>query len=105
MSWSISIKVVGSLPLNESSTSTSVTPPSHPLRDFTITIEPTETLQDLHSKIEERTGLKAEQQRLIYKGRLISSSNSNSNSSNSNSSSSSSRTSSSTNKVFVVVCI
>ena len=72
--------MVGSLPLNESSTSTSVTPPSHPLRDFTITIEPTETLQDLHSKIEERTGLKAEQQRLIYKGRLISSSNSNSNS-------------------------
>ena len=79
--------MVGSLPSSASANASddiTTNPPSMPLRDFTITIEPTETLQDLHSKIEERTGLKAEQQRLIYKGRLISSSNSNSFSQHSN---------------------
>jgi|AntRauTorckE5430_2_1112549.scaffolds.fasta_scaffold00207_7 hypothetical protein len=67
MSWSISIKVVGSLlPSND--------PSSSPLRDFTIIMEPSDTIALLHAKIEEITGLVTVQQRLIFKGRLISAS-------------------------------
>lgn len=70
MTWSINIKVVGNLP----------SPPleSHlsqedidSLSDFTIYVDPTDSLQVLHSKIKEITGLEVEQQRLIYKGRLL----------------------------------
>lgn len=77
MSWSISVKVVGSLPTPSpfrtdnadpnSATATSLAP-----RDFDIKISPDEPLSALHSKIEQISGLTAQQQRLIYRGRLIS---------------------------------
>ncbi|GFH52059.1 hypothetical protein CTEN210_08535 [Chaetoceros tenuissimus] len=75
MVWSINIKVVGNLP----------SPPleSHlsqddidSLSDFTICVDPTDSLEVIHSKIKEITGLDAEQQRLIYKGRLLTASSS-----------------------------
>jgi len=49
------------------STTTSSAP-----RDFNISISPDEPLSTLHSKIEQVSGLTAQQQRLIYRGRLIS---------------------------------
>lgn len=53
--WSISIKSVG----------------AEQQGDFTIEVSPEDDLQALYSGIEHVTGLKAEQQRLIYRGRLI----------------------------------
>lgn len=68
MSWSISVKTVGN--------SANVNSPkqiSAESKDFTIQVEPNEVMSSLHRKIEEITGLKTSQQRLIYRGRLISS--------------------------------
>jgi hypothetical protein len=56
--WSISVKAVGGehLPHNE---------------DFNVTVSPDDELSSLYDQIEGATGLKASQQRLIYRGRLI----------------------------------
>lgn len=40
-------------------------------RQFTVQVSPNDHLTSLHDKIEASTGLKASQQRLIYRGRLI----------------------------------
>lgn len=69
MSWSISVKVVGSLP---ASSNNSPDEQNSGPRDFNIHISPDEPLSSLHSKIEQVSGLQAQQQRLIYRGRLIS---------------------------------
>ena len=68
MSWSISVKTVGN-----SVNVKSATHISSASKDFTIQVEPNEVISSLHRKIEEITGLKTSQQRLIYRGRLISS--------------------------------
>ena len=52
--WSIAIKPVGG---DE--------------RNFTVTVSPDDAVASLHDQIEGETGLKASQQRLIYRGRLI----------------------------------
>lgn len=59
-SWSIAVRTVGSRHVG------------HDERDdFTVTVSPDDDLACLHHKIEDVTGLKASQQRLIYRGRLI----------------------------------
>jgi len=60
--WSLLIKTVGS---QESS--------STDRRDgnFRVSVSPDDSLTSLHSRIEDVTGLKASQQRLIYRGRII----------------------------------
>ena len=99
MSWSISVKTVGNTTTTtttttnpntnnepfQSSSSSSTIPPSpssstnnnhnndQNIKNFTIQVEPNEFLSSLHRKIEAVTGLKSSQQRLIYRGRLISS--------------------------------
>lgn len=57
-SWSIAVKTVGG-------------PSSPDVRDFIVNVSPDDDLTSLHSQIEEFTGLKASQQRLIYRGRII----------------------------------
>jgi hypothetical protein len=63
--WSISVKAVGGehLPQNESG--------GFAERDFNVTVSPNDELSSLYEQIEGVTGLKASQQRLIYRGRLI----------------------------------
>lgn len=62
--WSISVKAVGGehLPQNEGGFAE---------RDFNVTVSPEDELSSLYKQIEGVTGLKASQQRLIYRGRLI----------------------------------
>ena len=62
-SWSIAVKTVG----GGSSTSSEALKKS-----FTVSVSPDDSLSALHDRIENETGLKASQQRLIYRGRLIS---------------------------------
>lgn len=66
MSWSISVKTVGSI-------ETPGTQPSHEgvERNFTVRVSPDDDIGALYSQIEGHTGLRASQQRLIYRGRLI----------------------------------
>jgi hypothetical protein len=59
-SWTISVKTV-------SSYSSEV----HAESNFTITVDPNDSISSIYEKIESHTGLKADQQRLIYRGRLI----------------------------------
>ena len=79
MSWSISVKTVGNTQNvhsnnnNNSNAITSNNKNKQQLKDFTIQVEPNEVISTLHRKIEAVTGLKSSQQRLIYRGRLISS--------------------------------
>jgi len=80
MSWSISVKTVGSTTRHNDSRTT-VDASSEQLKDFTVQVEPEDVLSSLHKKIEDVTGLKMNQQRLIYRGRLISSGGSGSGSS------------------------
>jgi hypothetical protein len=63
--WSISVKAVGGehLPQNEAG--------GFAERDFNVTVSPDDELSSLYEQIEGVTGLKASQQRLIYRGRLI----------------------------------
>jgi hypothetical protein len=63
--WSISVKAVGGehLPQNEEG--------GFAERDFNVTVSPDDELSSLYEQIEGVTGLKASQQRLIYRGRLI----------------------------------
>ena len=62
--WSLSIKPVGA----EHSDSSGSGLPS---KDFTIEVSPDDDLTSLYERIEGVTGLKASQQRLIYRGQLI----------------------------------
>ena len=87
MSWSISVKTVGNT-VSVNSPSSSKQPPSSEQKDFTIQVEPNEFMSSIHRKIEEITGLKSSQQRLIYRGRLISSGGSDVNTSADNANSS-----------------
>ena len=59
--WSIAVKTVGGKHVG------------HDERDdFTVIVSPDDDLVSLNHKIEDETGLKVSQQRLIYRGRLIS---------------------------------
>jgi len=90
MAWSLSVKTVGgdrvSQPSNHAP-STPVTdtkqsntdpptkpPPAKPPlpSHFTVDVDPDETISSLNDKIEIATGLNAAQQRLIYRGRILS---------------------------------
>eukprot|EP00934_Nitzschia_sp_Nitz4_P001590 Nitzschia sp. Nitz4//scaffold66_size103028//7778//10630//NITZ4_004488-RA/size103028-snap-gene-0.133-mRNA-1//-1//CDS//3329556320//1590//frame0 len=64
--WQLSVKAVGGG--FESNATES------PERQFTVQVSPEDTLESLQDQIEASTGLKASQQRLIYRGRLITSS-------------------------------
>lgn len=76
-SWSISVKTVGGKGLTSTAataadgTENKVLKPSP--TNFTVHVAPNDTLVTLHKQIESITGLKASQQRLIYRGKLISS--------------------------------
>ena len=59
--WSIAVRTVGGKHVGQDDTS-----------DFSVTVSPDDNLACLHHQIEHVTGLKASQQRLIYRGRLIS---------------------------------
>lgn len=56
-SWSIAVKTVGQS--------------DFPSPDFVIQVQPDDDITTLYDQIEEFTGLKASQQRLIYRGRII----------------------------------
>ena len=89
MSWSISVKTVGGdIPTSVSNTSnntsnddnhnesgsinpTTITEKPKPT-NFVVQVEPDDLMSSLHKKIEDMTGLKTSQQRLIYRGRIIS---------------------------------
>ena len=63
--WSISVKTVGGgFSKNDEEDSCGE-------RNFTVTVSPEDYVASLHKQIEGATGLKASQQRLIYRGRLI----------------------------------
>ncbi|KAL3931288.1 MAG: hypothetical protein SGBAC_011379 [Bacillariaceae sp.] len=72
--WSISVKTVG-LGFNaeqEAATASSATNNNASgERNFVVEVSPEDGVASLHDKIEGATGLKASQQRLIYRGRLI----------------------------------
>jgi hypothetical protein len=63
--WSIAVKTVGGSGRQSDSERQIIS-------DFTLTVSPDDELKSLHQEIENITGLKASQQRLIYRGRLIS---------------------------------
>lgn len=54
--WSIGVKTIASTSSNS---------------DFTVNVSPDDDLEQLYNQIENKTGLTAAQQRLIYRGRLI----------------------------------
>jgi hypothetical protein len=65
--WSISIKTVGGdIDLENGGEMNSCGE-----RQFTVQVSPEDHLDSLHDQIEASTGLKASQQRLIYRGRII----------------------------------
>lgn len=64
--WSIAVKAVGTEPSGETGPTS-----TEQQRDFHVTVSPEDDLSCLHQQIETVTGLKASQQRLIYRGRLI----------------------------------
>ena len=77
-SWSISVKTVGGQGLTN--TAATVDGAEHQVfkpspTKFTVDVAPNDSLLTLHKRIESITGLKASQQRLIYRGKLISSGN------------------------------
>jgi Ubiquitin family len=57
-SWSILVKIVGKLGDNASN-------------DFVFHVHPDDYISSVNDLIEKSTGLKAEQQRLIYRGRIM----------------------------------
>lgn len=59
--WSIAVRTVGGKHAGQDDR-----------EDFSVTVSPDDDLACLHHQIEHVTGLKASQQRLIYRGRLIS---------------------------------
>eukprot|EP00549_Striatella_unipunctata_P011121 CAMPEP_0118694244 /NCGR_PEP_ID=MMETSP0800-20121206/12392_1 /TAXON_ID=210618 ORGANISM="Striatella unipunctata, Strain CCMP2910" /NCGR_SAMPLE_ID=MMETSP0800 /ASSEMBLY_ACC=CAM_ASM_000638 /LENGTH=737 /DNA_ID=CAMNT_0006592641 /DNA_START=360 /DNA_END=2574 /DNA_ORIENTATION=+ len=68
MSWSISVKIVGASQPNNNITQERM----KQYEDFTLDVSPDDCIASLHDQIEGVTGLKASQQRLIYRGRIIS---------------------------------
>ena len=71
--WSISVKTVGSgfTAEEEAATASASVDNANGERNFVVEVSPDDGLASLHAKIEGATGLKASQQRLIYRGRLI----------------------------------
>jgi hypothetical protein len=72
-SWSISVKTVGIgfTPDEEAATASASIRNANGERRFVVEVSPDDGVDSLHAKIEGATGLKASQQRLIYRGRLI----------------------------------
>ncbi|CAJ1946285.1 unnamed protein product [Cylindrotheca closterium] len=70
--WSISVKAVGiGFNSEEEATAASSSRNANGERQFIVEVSPEDGVASLHDKIEGATGLKASQQRLIYRGRLI----------------------------------
>jgi len=71
--WSISVKTVGIgfTPDEEAATVSASISNANGERRFVVEVSPDDEVASLHEKIEGATGLKASQQRLIYRGRLI----------------------------------
>lgn len=70
--WSLSVKAIGStLKDCTNADSTDIGLDSTAEKNFTVTVSPDDSVTELYDKIETATGLKASQQRLIYRGRLI----------------------------------
>mmetsp|Transcript_5812 Transcript_5812/g.7553 ORF Transcript_5812/g.7553 Transcript_5812/m.7553 type:complete len:1102 (-) Transcript_5812:86-3391(-) len=82
MSWSISVRTVGggdngnnnsnSVPNERNGGGEGGKSIQSNVSNFTVEVEPDDFLSSLHDKIEGVTGLTAAQQRLIYRGRIIS---------------------------------
>lgn len=77
-SWSLSIKTVGkgessssTTPSAQGSDATAVKKRAQ-TSNFTVEVSPDDALSSLHDRIEDVTGLEPVQQRLIYRGRIIS---------------------------------
>ena len=70
--WLISVKTLGGLIKEESEDGESSANDEKGEKQFTVSVSPEDGLASLQEKIEESTGLKASQQRLIYRGRIIS---------------------------------
>ena len=68
--WSLSVKAIGST-LRDCTNAENGDPDSTGEKNFTVTVSPDDSVTELYDKIETATGLKASQQRLIYRGRLI----------------------------------
>ena len=66
--WSLSIKPVGA---EHASSRNEEDGSSFPAKDFVVEVSPDDDIESLYERIEGITGLKASQQRLIYRGRLI----------------------------------
>lgn len=62
--WNISVKTVMNSSISSSSEFNAES-------NFNITVRPDDSIMSLYQQIESKTGLKADQQRLIYRGRLI----------------------------------
>eukprot|EP00550_Attheya_septentrionalis_P006703 CAMPEP_0198301604 /NCGR_PEP_ID=MMETSP1449-20131203/52233_1 /TAXON_ID=420275 /ORGANISM="Attheya septentrionalis, Strain CCMP2084" /LENGTH=104 /DNA_ID=CAMNT_0044003723 /DNA_START=27 /DNA_END=338 /DNA_ORIENTATION=+ len=74
MTWSIAVKTVGgSSRATTTLNAAADEEPSSPGEghNFTVHVSPDDGLDSLHDQIREVTGLEASQQRLIYRGRLI----------------------------------
>eukprot|EP00980_Cylindrotheca_fusiformis_P007301 scaffold1525_cov142-Cylindrotheca_fusiformis.AAC.101 len=70
--WLISVKAVGlTFASEEEQTNATNETTTSGERNFVVQVSPDDALASLHDKIEGATGLKASQQRLIYRGRLI----------------------------------
>jgi hypothetical protein len=71
--WSIAVKTVGGGfdDMDPKETENAPTTNSSGEKQFVVTVLPDDGVASLHDKIEASTGLKASQQRLIYRGRLI----------------------------------
>jgi hypothetical protein len=71
--WSISVKAVGlTLAADDDEEAATVSETNaNGERQFVVEVLPDDAVASLHDKIEGATGLKASQQRLIYRGRLI----------------------------------
>ena len=67
--WSIAVKTVGGGVFSEDRNPEETDHNGE--RNFTVTVSPEDGVTSLHDQIEQCTGLKASQQRLIYRGRLI----------------------------------
>lgn len=70
--WCISVKAVGlTLVSDKEEAAAASETNANGERNFVVEVSPDDAVASLHDKIEGATGLKASQQRLIYRGRLI----------------------------------
>mmetsp|Transcript_69378 Transcript_69378/g.104640 ORF Transcript_69378/g.104640 Transcript_69378/m.104640 type:complete len:879 (+) Transcript_69378:171-2807(+) len=70
--WLISVKTLGGFFKDDGMDGESCATNKDGEKQFTVSVSPEDGLSSLHAKIEASTGLKACQQRLIYRGRIIS---------------------------------